>query len=187
VDNGPPATDSPDKDAAMTLKTLFRLLFVLTLATLVALAVVDSGLRGPASPNGMMSFEFCGFTGRCTAILSAWGESGRNLAMFSLGLDYLFLLLYPGLICVALLCVARELPAAPALKARRLAALAWLMALADALENFHLLQVIRSGAAGAHGEWAGYFASVKFAVLFLALVALYRYWRRTREQMPAEE
>jgi hypothetical protein len=164
----------------MTPTTLFRLLLVLTAATLVALAVIDSGLKVPSSPLGIMSFEFCGFSGSCAATLAAWGEPGRQLAMLSLGLDYLFLLLYPGLICLALLLLLPRLPARQARMATLSARLAWLIALADAVENFFLVQVIRSGGAGAHGDIAAIFASLKFLVLFLTLAALLHCWRRAQ-------
>lgn len=161
----------------MALKKLVTLLLLLSLLTLSALAVIDMGLRNPVTPQGIVSFEFCGFSGRCADALLVWQEAGRNLAMLSLGLDYLFLLLYPGVMGCALLLLAERLPAPRADGARRAARLVWVMALADALENFMLVQVIRSGDAGSYSEWASIFATVKFLLLLLTLVNLFRFWR----------
>jgi hypothetical protein len=106
--------------------------------------------------------------------------------MLSLGVDYLFLLLYPGLICVALLRLLPRLPATAARRARLAAGLVWLAAMADAVENFALIQVIRHGATGPHGEWAAGWASLKFAVLLLALAALLQAWRAAARQAAAQ-
>ena len=65
---------------------------MLALVTLGALALIDLHLRNAVSPQGIVSFELCAYTGSCRAIVEAWGPSGQVWAALSLGLDYLFML-----------------------------------------------------------------------------------------------
>ena len=141
-------------------------LAVLVVASGVALRRLDASLRTPASPAGIVSFEFAASRERADQMLEAWGETGRRMARQSLWLDFLFLAGYaPGL---ALLC------AAPADRARgehatRAAlgdALAWGQLAAgglDALENLALLRVVGGAPGEAWPALAAAFAGPKFA------------------------
>jgi hypothetical protein len=147
----------------------------LVIASGLALRRLDASLRTPASPSGIVSFEFAGSRERADRMLEAWGEPGRRIAEQSLWLDFLFLAGYaPGL---ALLCAAAADRARSA-RPRRAAlgdALAWGQLAAgglDALENLALLRVV----AGAQGEaWpilAAAFAAPKFALVGAAFAYL---------------
>lgn len=154
------------------LKKLFWAFLGLFLATLVAMATIDANLNTSATPNGIISFELCAFTSSCTAALAEWGERGQQLAMLSLGLDYLFLLLYPGLVCMGLLLIAPKVPGA--LK-RATVLMAWLSpgaGVADALENYALVQVVLSGSGEPYAWYGGVFAAVKFVILGITLLWL---------------
>jgi len=62
----------------------------------------EKGLRTESAPLGIVSFEFCGDLANCRRITDEWGQTaGRVLAGFHLGLDYLFLVLYPFSISLA--------------------------------------------------------------------------------------
>ena len=138
----------------------FRLLLALFLPTLLAMGLIDLDLRGPPSPNGIVSLELCAYADSCGAIVGHWGAPGREAAMLSLGLDYLFLVAYAGLLGVSLLWLG----------ARRMAWAAFAAGLADALETFSLVQYLQHG-----GDWAqpaALFASLKFALLAVALFRL---------------
>ena len=45
----------------LSFKTLFRILLVLIVPTLLALGAIDQPLRVPGNPHGIESFEFCGW------------------------------------------------------------------------------------------------------------------------------
>jgi hypothetical protein len=151
------------------LKKAFWLLLALFVLTTLALGLIDSGLRTSATPGGIVSFEFCAFTGSCETALEQWGSRGQALAMLSLGIDYVYLLVYPGLIAVGLLLVTARL--GPEL-VRRTRLAAWsctLISLADAMENYALIQLVLNAPASGYGLWAGSFATLKFALLGLTL------------------
>ncbi|MFK8016415.1 MAG: hypothetical protein AB8G17_13365 [Gammaproteobacteria bacterium] len=144
-------------------------LFVLTAAALIA---IDVQLRNAATPHGIVSFELCTFASSCDRALDQWGAKGQALAMLSLGLDYLFLILYPGLIFIVLRLLAVHLP--PNLRGPTALA-AWscpVIALADAAENFALIQVIVRQSGDFYGFVGGVFAVIKFVCLGLALTWL---------------
>ena len=172
----------------LSLKTLFRTLLILVVPTLLALGAIDRQLVVAGNPHGIVSFEFCGWVGSCEATLAAWGERGRQWAMLSLGLDYLFMLEYAGLVSLGLLMAAQRLqakaphqapPRMPPTGTRVLRGFAVLALLAggfDAAENLCLIGVVHSGQGGALADWAALFASIKFVVIGSALIALAAAW-----------
>jgi len=146
------------------MKRLLLVLLGLFVLTLIAIGVVDLELRTPVSPMGIISFEFCGFTSTCEEILSQWGTEGQKLAMFSLGIDYLYMVLYPSVICVGLLLVAAKVPARINNITRGLAWVALCAGVADAFENYFLIRILLSGTGETSGFLAGAFATTKFFV-----------------------
>ncbi|MCB9637340.1 MAG: hypothetical protein H6728_10620 [Myxococcales bacterium] len=146
------------------------LLFVATLCISFSLGQIDKDLRGPDSPRGIVSFEFCGYTATCDKMIKAWGSVGRESAMLSLGLDYLFLVIYPLCMCFCLLWVADRLPTSLSRYVRGIAYLALVSGVADAIENYGLIQVLRGNQAMNFAWWAGTFAVIKFSIVVLALL-----------------
>lgn len=165
--------DAPNENPGSSpLKPLLWGLLALFLATMAGLGTIDQGLRVPASPLGIVSFEFCGFADTCDAALSQWGARGQQLAMLSLGVDYLYLLVYSSLIWV---CLQLCLPGlSPSLQrpTRLIAGLPFVAAAADAAENGCLIQIVLGDAHPLHGPAAGVFATFKFALLGIALAWL---------------
>ena len=175
-------------------KTLFKLLLVLIVPTMLALGSIDLQLRVPGNAHGIVSFEFCGWAGSCEATLAAWGEPGRQWAMLSLGLDYLFMFEYAALVSLGLRMVAQRLApqvrlgasepsALPADVAalRKFAAAAVVAGVCDAAENLCLIAVVHSGQGGALAWWAALFAAVKFVLIGAALMALAAGWWKLRK------
>lgn len=154
------------------LKKAFWFALALFVPAAIALAAVDAGLKTSATPYGIISFELCGFSSSCKAALAHWGPRGQALAMLSLGLDYLFLVLYPALICISLLLVVSSVP--NSLKPITIV-IAWscvAIGLADAIENYALIQVILSESGSQYGLLGSIFATIKFVMLGLALLWL---------------
>ncbi len=168
-----------------SLKTLFRILLVLVVPTLLALGLIDQQLVVAGNPHGIVSFEFCGWAGSCEATLAAWGEQGRQWAMLSLGLDYLFMLEYGGLVCLGLLMAEQRLVQSavpgPARVARVFASIALLAGGFDAAENLCLIGVVHSGQGAALAHGAALFASIKFVLIAVALIALAAVWWRIKK------
>jgi len=147
----------------------------LAFAMMFVLSSLDANLRTPASPHGIVSFEFAGDRASADRMLEAWGSQGRRAAARSLRLDFVFLAAYaPGL---ALLCAAvadraravRSGWAAPG------ALLAWGQLAAgglDALENLALLRVLGGSSDDAWPALAAACAWPKFALVAAGLVYL---------------
>jgi len=155
--------------SGLSLKKLFCGLLALLIPCSIAMWHIDAGLRNTTTPNGIVSFEFCAYTDSCHAALMAWGAEGQSLAMLSLGLDYLFMLLYPGFICVCLLLLARQLT--PRLKQVTTFA-AWIAlaaGVADAIENYALIQIVLNQTDTYYGWLAALFATIKFSILGITL------------------
>jgi hypothetical protein len=157
-------------------KSLFLILLALAILIVLVFQVLDIPLRTEAAPAGMVSFELAGSTARAARILASWGtlnELGSFsayqpliiMAVFGLGLDYLFMPVYAAAASLAILMVTRNqaggfAKAAPWFGWAPLAA-----AMFDALENFSLMRLLLGDL---RGPWAGIAAAcaiVKFALV----------------------
>ena len=92
-----------DKLSFTTQKRSFVILLILTLSVMIGLQIFDKPLKTTVAPAGIVSFEFAGNPDSARAIIDSWEETGKVYAGLSLGLDFLFLLLYAG--CIAMGCV----------------------------------------------------------------------------------
>ena len=150
-------------------KRLCWLSLVLMLATLGALIAIDLHLRNPVSPNGIVSFELCAYSGSCRAIVEAWGPVGQVWAGLSLGLDYLFMFLYAVTIFLGLLLVVVHVPERLKMFTSGAALAVWGAGAADALENYCLTQMLVNPAADGYAWPASILATIKFVVLGVTL------------------
>lgn len=154
------------------LRRAFGILWMLFIPAAIAIVWADLQIRTDAAPDGIVSFELCHFSNNCQSILDSWDAKAQLYAMFSLGFDYLFMLLYPALIAVGLLLLASS-KAEPS--KRRLTLLAYccvIMSLGDAIENYGLIQMLLGNSVETFGPIAAWFATAKFAVLAISLPAL---------------
>jgi len=148
----------------------FWLSLAMATASLAALGLIDTHLKNSASPLGIVSFELCAYQASCDAITSSWQGAQKSMAAMSLGLDYLFMLAYPATIFFGLNLCAPGLPGPLQRLAMLLAWGIWMAGAADAIENYHLFQMLVGHAAADHGWAATAAATVKFALLVPALL-----------------
>ena len=159
-----------------TLKYTWWALLALTLALGAVIAMIDEGIRTHAAPLGIVSFELCAYTHACAAILESWSSHARQLTALSLGIDYLFMVLYPATICVGLLLVASLGPPNLQKFTRGFAWWAWGMGIADAFENYFLTQMLLTDSVQGLAWPAAVFASIKFAILLHTLLWFVYIW-----------
>lgn len=145
-------------------RALFRLTLGGSLAVMAALGWADSYLRGDASPHGIISFELAWSLDGARRMMDQWDERAKAFAGFSLGLDFLYLLLYSTAIATALL------QGAPTPWRRRLAWGQWLAALLDAVENVGLLVLLTGAPSDSAAKVATVCAVPKFALVVLGIV-----------------
>ena len=135
-------------------------LLALNAGIFFTLNLIDNQLKTAITPQGILSFEFCGFTQTCSQAVAEWGESGKLYTAFSLGVDYLFLMAYPALLFVW--GRLRSTGYTPYL--------VWIAGISDAIENYFLLHVLLG--ATEQGMLAGIFATIKFSLLAIFLLWL---------------
>lgn len=142
-----------------------KALWVLFCTVLMAAWVLDSH----KPPDGWLSLEFPRWLGLTAAPPSEWTAPEREAALFGLGLDFLFLVLYP--LYLSLLCSrARRHWSQPAWLAAACAMFSWLILVAaplDALENIGLYWLIR----GTDDEALQWFVTVVSALKWLIALA----------------
>jgi hypothetical protein len=162
---------------------IFWLLLILTFASLQTLSNIDESLRSPIAPAGIVSFEVCAYRGSCQAMMDAWAAHAQTMAALSLGFDYLFMALYSATIFVGLLLAAAYVPARLKKITVCSAWLAWLAGIADAIENYGLIQMLLTQNIETFAWPAAISATVKFIVLgytsfwLLAMYCLFG-WRK---------
>lgn len=147
---------------------------IASLLLLLAMSPAEERMKDTGGP-GIISFEVTGGQDRANEILADWGEEGQDAARESLWIDYAYLLAYGAFLTLAL-AATRDL--ARERGWRRLASIGAaivsfgaLGAGFDALENACLLLTL-DGAGAAFPLLATIFASIKFALLGIAIVYL---------------
>lgn len=115
---------------------------ILSLVLLIALRILDIPLRTAVAPRGIVSFELAKDASASRQILASWNTQAKTHAALSLGLDYLFLIVYAVFISLACVQVGKALRHVSPLLARLGGILAWaqfLAAILDAVENGALI------------------------------------------------
>lgn len=163
--------------------TLLALLIVVVL--FIVFQGIEAQLQAAGSPGGVVELEMAFTPARAAAIIQAWPAGGADLARLALWLDFLFIIGYAGGLWALLV----QLAANPALASwagvlRRLALLPLIAALLDVSENICLLLVVRrmppvgplpatlASTLAPLTLMAGVFASVKFALVGVALLTV---------------
>lgn len=124
-------------------RRLLILLLVLTGLTGVVMLMLDQSLKTTSAPLGIVSFELAGDIPTAQAIVLSWQGQAKVYAALGLGLDYLFLLLYPLTMMAA--CVLLANIYQQGMRASMGRVLAWLILLAvilDAVENYALWRLL---------------------------------------------
>ena len=155
--------------AGARLSRAFALAAALALLLTLVMLGLDRPLRTEAAPHGIVSFELAGDLESAQAMIAEWGDSGRLVAAFALGLDYLFLIAYAAALALGALFVAQRWPRWGALGR----GLAWGMGAAaffDAVENYALLRLLLGDLDPLWPRLALAMAAPKFALVLAALV-----------------
>lgn len=144
----------------------------LALAVWLVLVVAGGPLITSAAPRGIVSLELAGSAERAAAILASWGPPQREAAAFGLGLDFLFLLLYPVAISLACRLVALRIePQRPrwARVGQAIALAVPLCVALDAVENAALWRMLQLGPTGPWPMISAICAAPKFGLILLGL------------------
>jgi hypothetical protein len=138
----------------------------------VVLGVIEQDLKDTGGP-GILRFEFVGSSANAAEILGEWGDHRRDLAKLSLWLDFAFMVAYGSFFALAGLATrdfARERGLSNLARAGAVAPYCAIgSALFDAAENTMLLLIVGGHGGDVAPVLATAFASVKFALIGLAI------------------
>jgi len=138
-----------------------------TLLVASVLGMMGQVLHTAHAPFGVLSFELAFTAEALRQMFAEWMPLLATSVGFQLGLDFLLIPLYALSLSAALL-YSRKDPA------QWIHILAWLLLVAgacDAVENLCLLTCVITGPTDALALAAGLFASTKFVILVVALIA----------------
>ena len=150
-------------------KPLFFAFLALTLVIFAVFRVLDTPLRTPAAPNGVVSFELAGNLETATRIINSWDARAGLFAGFGLGLDYLFMPFYALALSLGILLAAGRHPGAFEKAGAWLGWGALAAALFDAVENYSLWQLLLGNLQEDWANLAAMCATIKFGLLILGL------------------
>lgn len=126
-----------------------------------------------AAPGAIVSFELAGDLSTALAIMQSWDQAAMVAAGISLGLDYLYLVIYASTIALGCVLIGNANGSHSLIAVATI--LAWMQpvaALLDAIENYALIQLLL----GAHAIYwppvAKWCAIPKFIIIAVGLVFL---------------
>jgi hypothetical protein len=153
-------------------KKVFVALLIKTIVVMAGLQVLDRYLRTDAAPRGIVSFEFAGNLSHAKLMLTSWDPPARIAAGLSLGLDYLFLFAYAGVIGLGCVLTAGACFQHTQIGINIGYILAWGQlgaALLDAVENYSLARVLLGAQTDLWPAVAFGCAGPKFGLVVLGL------------------
>ncbi len=149
-------------------RSALLIFFLLSVALLTGLRFLDQTLITDPAPRGIVSFELAGNIQQAHQILEEWGPEGRVCAALSLGLDYLFLIVYALLISLACVLTARYFTLKFTFLATAGFVLGWgqfCAAILDAVENLALIRLLLDSQRESWPIIARWCAIVKFGII----------------------
>lgn len=132
------------------------------------LSYYGSGLKTPAAPLGIVSFELCWTQDKADRILQGWRGAGVATAKSNLHWDFLFIPAYSTAIALLCGCAGTGAGASWRVVLVSLAWLQWGAAILDVIENICLLQLLKTGTA--NSPMLPIIASICAAVKFLIVI-----------------
>jgi hypothetical protein len=149
---------------------LFVGVFLLGLVVMYAIARLSSDLKTTEAPMRGISLQLAG-PEKAEAIVDSWKGTKREDALLNIGVDYLFLFLYPLTISLACSLLAKsELPPWLSTVGLYISIISLFAIVFDAVENFAMLKMLREKAFEPWANVSRAFSVSKLAVISLGLV-----------------
>jgi len=155
--------------------TIFWILFVFTVLTIIGMQVTGGPLKTDAAPAGIVTFELIGSAEGSQKIIDSWKGDIMTYAGINMGLDFLFLALYGITIALGCLIVSDKIPSSWVYLKKVgiwFAAGAIFAAFLDIIENIAMIKLLL----GSHNQflpvlakWCAIpkFSLVLFSVLYI--------------------
>lgn len=158
-----------------------KLIILLTVANVLLMAslnYLNTPLKNGICKTGIVSYELAKDLNLSKDIINSWSESAKIFAGISLGLDFLFLLVYTTLIALLIYKINNRLWKNSSInKVGVFLIIAIFFAgLFDAIENFALIKLLLGDLKQHWSSIAYYFAFVKFVIVLSCIVFILIGW-----------
>lgn len=157
----------------LTYKQILIISGIFSAVTFITLGYFDIPLKTDAAPNGIISFEFAKGIEQSIAIISSWDMTAKIYAGLSLGIDFLFLVVYGIFFATACYLIAQKYINKNTLVYKTgllLSKLQFVAAFFDAIENIALIKLLLGSNNSIFPSIAYYFAAVKFAIIGIGIL-----------------
>lgn len=157
----------------LTYKQILIISGLFSAVMFITLGYFDIPLKTDAAPNGIISFEFAKNIDQAIAIVSSWDMTAKVYAGLSMGIDFLFLVVYGIFFATACYLIAQNYISKNNWIYKTgllLAKLQFVAALFDAIENIALIKLLLGSNNSIYPLIAYYFASFKFAIIFIGIL-----------------
>jgi len=125
------------------------------------------------APNGIVSFELAKDINTSISIISSWDLNAKINAGLSLGIDFLYIVIYSIFFATSCYLIAQKFVTKNNWIYKTgllLAKLQFVAALFDAIENIALIKLLIGSQNGIYSSIAFYFASIKFAIIAIGII-----------------
>ncbi len=146
---------------------------ILTLFMIVIMGIVGAPLKNIIAPAGIVTYELAGDLNQTQQILNSWDQPTKLYAALSLGIDYLFLVVYSIFLALLIFKISQFLSGSDGWFSKIGISLTWAQFLAagfDVLENCALIFLLFGSTNKIYPPLAFYFASLKFLLVFLGII-----------------
>jgi hypothetical protein len=157
-------------------KGLIIITFAMSAILLLAMRALDRPLQTHTAPRGIVSFELATSYAASQQILESWSSEAKINAALSLGLDFLFLIVYALFISLSCARIAAALKDGHLIFFRAGVVLAWaqfLAAVLDAIENLALIHLLLNSSRSWLPILAHSCATVKFSIVGAGIIFIF--------------
>jgi len=156
----------------ITKNHFFILLTIFLFVFIAIMRYLDSFLNPEMSPNGIVSFELAKDVSKSTAIINSWDETARTAAGISMGLDFIFLVVYSLFIAILIQKLNNRLWKNNSIYVLgKILVLAILIAaIFDAIENVALIKLLLGDINEIWSSTAFYLATLKFILILCCII-----------------
>ncbi len=148
----------------------FIILLVILLIFIAVMRYLDSFLITQSAPNGIISFELAKESNVVLEIIKSWNTTAKFAAGLSVGIDFLFLIVYATFLTLLFLRINKKLLEKTKIK------FSWFIlflpvaaAFFDILENIAMIKLLLGDIQLKWSLMAYYFASIKFIFLLIVI------------------
>ena len=153
-------------------KRLTTILLISLLLISVVMRYFDAPLKNPVSSYGIVSFELAKDLSQSEAILTSWDAIAKTAAGMSMGMDFLFLIMYSLFISLLIHTLNERLWKHTKMYKMGLIFIwgVFLAAFFDIIENIALIQLLMGDLQQHWSTMAYYFAILKFGLVALSVL-----------------